>query len=654
MKGKKENNKNENINLKDLFVSSLKTLFSYVYDPAQNLTTMAAVHLIGAVEVVINTVTPIELAKWLINTQLSDHEQNTSIGITQTMLLVPAALLTANIALPRVRGLLTGSVRRNVQKQISLDMVKRVYDGPLDEHIAEPTGDLVATISKNYAETEKVMPVFVELANTSFEALLKSAILYRSCGWVGITPIAVFLPYFLVAFGGELIAGLTKLKNQSVMVEAFDKLLETVNNYTVAQQNGNSERELSKLSNKVLKLEESFAEVNKVEEITALLLAAINRFGFLASLASIYYNPPLAHFWVKKDALILAYYFLTSALKFEALPPKINSLLTGIAGAFLVDKFFKTHPVLKDPDIPVKFKLNKAPCIEFKGVNFSYDKDKKGLANINFIAKAGSTVVIMGPTGCGKSTVLKILQRFYDNYTGEILVDGVNIKRIQLQEYRRYISVVSQETNLLDDTLLENIHYSDPSVDEQTVFQAARFAKLDLSRDRFFAKVEKGGANFSGGEKQRVLIARALVKGGAGYIFLGDEITSALDQQTSREIHEVLEHLGQDVTKILVTHDPNLVRNADLIICMKDGLIVQQGTYEELINTKGGDFYNLYQTMCEKLGVSIEAIKLDHRKSHTTTELTRWAGQRRNSYFFPSLPPNNQIRGSNAESSFQY
>lgn len=625
-------NVKESLNLTDFFVSSLNTLSSYLYDSKENLSRMLAIHVLGATEVIINTIVPIVLLNQLTGSPEFNLEENNSISTKKMMWIVSVALI-AGLALPRIRGLLMGSVKRNVQRQISLDMVRRVYQGPLDEHIAEPTGDLVATISKNYAETEKVMPVLVELSNTSLETLIRSAILYRNYGWIGLTPVAVFLPYLLGAFGGEVYGGLLKLKTSKVMVEAFDQLLETVNNYTVAQQNDSSQRELLKLENKVITLENAFEEVSKVEEITALSVAMINRLGFLAAIASVYYHPPVAGFWKEKDAIIFGYYVLTSALKFEALPPKLNSLLTGIAGAFLVDKFFKTHPVLKEPDAPVKLELAGAPIIEFRGVNFSYGEGKRGLVDINFVVKAGSTVVIMGPTGCGKSTILKILQRFYDNYTGEILVGGVNIANTSLREYRRYISTVSQDTKLIDDTLLENIRYSDPLVDEETAFKAASFAKIDLEKDRFFSKVEKGGINFSGGEKQRTLIARALIKGGAGYIFLGDEMTSALDQKTSREIHQVLDQLGSDVTKIIVTHDPDLVRNADQIICMQGGKIVQNGTFDELIECKEGEFYKLYETRCQELGVLVDAVKFDNSKKAVASELTTWARARRFSYF---------------------
>lgn len=622
------NNNNESLNLSDFFISSLKTLFSYAYDPSENLTKMTAVHVLGATEAAINTFVPI-----MVLHQLTQPSMEKTNSVCNKQVLMIASAFTASVVLPRIRGLLMGSVKRNVQRQVSLDMVQRVYQGPLDEHIAEPTGDLVATISKNYAETEKVMPVSVELLNVSLETLLRSATLFRSYGWAGLTPLAVFFPYLFAAFGGEVYGGLLKLKNSKFMVEAFDKLLETVNNYTVSHQNDSAERELSKLKDKVIQLESSFQEVGNAEEITALVVTLINRLGFLAAIASLYFNPPMDNFWNRKESLLFSYYILTSAMKFETLPPKLNSLLTGIAGAFLVDKFFKTHPVLDNPEKPLPLDLKAAPTIEFKGVNFSYGEDKKSLEDINFVARAGSTVVIMGPTGCGKSTILKILQRFY-NYTGEILVDGIDIAHTDLRNYRKYISAVSQDTNLVNDTLKENIRYSDPFVSEEAVKEAAHFAKFNLD-DRINSIATKGGINFSGGEKQRVLIARALIKGGGGYIFLGDEITSALDQETSREIYHVLEELGNDVTKILVTHDPNLVRNADLIICMQDGKIAQQGTFDQLIASKQGQFFKLYETMCQKLGVSVDAVKRERQETVIPTELTTWARERRHSYFQP-------------------
>lgn len=637
MKSTKENNQDSNINLRDFFVSSLKTLFSYVYSssPTQNSRKMAAVHLLGIAEVVVKTLTPILIINGLNITRPNDQS---IISISNETLMLGFVSLASTFILPRIRHSLIGAVRRDVQQQITMDMVRRVYEGPLDEHMAEPTGDLVATVSKNYSDIEKVMPITEELFNISIEVLLKSAILFSYVGLVGMTPAMVFVPYLLAAFGGEIYAGLLKLGNSQVMVKTFDRLLETVNNYTVAQQNGNSELELSKLRHQISELGKSFAKVNKVEENNSLMLSMINSLGFLSACAYVFLKPPTADFWVSKDMMIFAYYMLTTSLTLGNLPGKINSLLNGIAGAFLVDKFFKTHPVIKDPDNAVDFELKSAPKIEFKNVNFSYN-DKPSLKNISFAVEPGQTIVIMGPTGCGKSTLLKLFQRLYDNFTGEILVNGVNIKNIKPAQLRRPISVIAQDTNLMNDTLFENIKYSDPSANEEDVLEAAQYAKLTLSRDRLFSQVEKGGSNFSGGEKQRALIARALVKGGGGFILLGDEITSALDQETSRDIFQVIEQLG-NVTKIIVTHDPNMVLIADRIICMEAGQINQIGTFEELISDRNGSFYNLYKAMCEKLGASFQtAIKQKEeydRKKHgnNPTKLTNWANRRRYSYLF--------------------
>ena len=503
----------------------------------------------------------------------------------------------------------------------------------MDEHIADPTGDLVATISKNYSETEKVMPVAVELINVSLETLCKSVILYRCFGLVGLTPIGVYIPYFLIAFGGEVCGGLIKLSNQKIMTDTFDKLLETVNNYTVALQNDNASYELTRLKNQVLKLEDSFGKVDKAEEVTALVVTMVNRLGFLASFASVYYNPPVTDFWTNGDATFFAYYVLTSALKFEALPPKFNSLLTGIAGAFLVDKFFKTHPVLEDPDNPIEFSLKSAPTIEFRNVNFCYGDRERKLIDISFMVPPGSTVAIMGHTGCGKSTILKILQRLYDDYTGDVLVNGINVKNTRLREYRRHIGVVSQDTGLIDDTLIQNIKYSDFLATDETAVQAANYAKLDGVRDRFYQAVKKEGLNFSGGEKQRTLIARTFLKG-CGYIFLGDEITSALDQTTAREILRTINSLGNNVTKIMVTHDPNLIRHADLILCMKEGRIVQKGTFAELISPKKGEFYDMYVEFCRALGIiDIEEIERNIPKTSNLPAFTIWADEHREEYF---------------------
>jgi ABC-type multidrug transport system fused ATPase/permease subunit len=418
------------------------------------------------------------------------------------------------------------------------------------------------------------------------------------------------------------------------MVEGFGKLLEVINNYVIAHQYGNLDLEVNKLERSLTKLNKSFTSINHAEQNTAMALSLVAKLGFIGTAAYSYFNPPTPDFWVN-DFMLFGYYILRSTTLAEQLPSKINALFTGLIDTKLIVDFFKKESAILDSEHPIKLDLNEAPSIEFQNVCFNYGEGKPGLSNINFTVKEGQKIAIMGPTGSGKSTLLKLLQRFY-SFEGEIRINDIDITQIKKDELRSYLSIVSQDTNLINDTLLKNIGYGDRNANEEELFTAAKYAKLNLERERFFADVKKEGSNFSGGEKQRANIARALLKP-KSFIFLLDEPTSSLDQQTAKEVHEVLDQLTKNVTTIMVTHDPYAVMYTDLIVYMEQGKILEQGTFNELM-TKKGAFYSQFVIQCDKLGIAVDDIKPSQTANpEDSSEFLAWREARRSQTVLPLL-----------------
>ncbi|KAG0334572.1 Homocysteine S-methyltransferase 1 [Podila horticola] len=240
--------------------------------------------------------------------------------------------------------------------------------------------------------------------------------------------------------------------------------------------------------------------------------------------------------------------------------------------------------------------------VVFENVNFQYDTRQKGLHNISFTAPKGKTVALVGPTGSGKSTILRLLFRFYDVSSGRILVDGQDISKKTQTSLREQIGVVPQDSVLFNDSIFYNINYGRTSASRVEVEEAARAAqihdKIQEFPDGYETKVGERGLRLSGGEKQRVAIARTILKNPP--IVLLDEATSALDSTTESQIQAALAQMTMNRTTLVVAHRLSTIVNADLILCIKDGAIVEQGSHDELItraieNNGEGVYYEMWK-----------------------------------------------------------
>lgn len=253
-----------------------------------------------------------------------------------------------------------------------------------------------------------------------------------------------------------------------------------------------------------------------------------------------------------------------------------------------INEVLDTEATIEDGDKDIKDSGVRGE-IEFKNVNFKYpDAEDYVLSDINFSVKKGETLAIIGATGCGKSTVINLIPRFYDVTEGEVLVDGVNVKDYKQKELRNKIGYVSQKATLFGGTVKSNIAYGDNGkdgfmesdiVDSVYVAQAAEFVeKMDEGYDSYVAQ---GGGNLSGGQKQRLSIARAVCR--HPEIFIFDDSFSALDYRTDRALRSALKKECADATKIIVAQRIGTIRDADKIIVLENGTIAGMGKHDELM-----------------------------------------------------------------------
>ncbi|MEE2745866.1 MAG: lipid A export permease/ATP-binding protein MsbA [Pseudomonadota bacterium] len=281
-------------------------------------------------------------------------------------------------------------------------------------------------------------------------------------------------------------------------------------------------------------------------------------------------------------ALLLAYEPMKRLANLNA------SLQEGLAGAQRLFSILDTQPsIVEKPN--AKPLIVKGGSIDFNKVNFSYADDKKAIDDVSISIPPGKLVALVGPSGAGKSTILNLIPRFYDVYSGHILIDGRDIRDVSFSSLRSNIALVSQEITLFDDTVAANISYGRPKASNDEIVQAAINADAHefilALPDGYNTYVGERGTKVSGGQRQRLAIARAILKNAP--ILLLDEATSALDTESEREVQIALKHLMEGRTTLVIAHRLSTIMDADLIYVIDQGKVVESGQHSDLLNKDG-------------------------------------------------------------------
>jgi ABC-type multidrug transport system fused ATPase/permease subunit len=280
----------------------------------------------------------------------------------------------------------------------------------------------------------------------------------------------------------------------------------------------------------------------------------------------------------------------------------LTQLQTSLSGAA---RFFELLDIpTEEGSYDEKLKPNNS-SIKIENMSFSYIEGQKVFDAINLEVKEGSSVALVGSSGGGKSTLLKVLQGFYKHQEGEILVGGIDIKQLSLGNLRDMFAYVSQDSYIFDGTIEENISYGCPKADRSGIERAAHMANahefISKMVDGYETKVGERGIKLSGGQRQRIAIARAILKNAP--ILLLDEATSSLDSESEKLVQDALEKLMKDRTSLIVAHRLSTIENADLIYVLENGNIIEQGNHQELLS-KGGRYHHLYNIQFQEEDLS--------------------------------------------------
>lgn len=485
-------------------------------------------------------------------------------------------------------------IRNGLVNDLRNDVYKKICILPISFFSDKKKGDIMSRLTSDLADIEwSVVSSLQMLVKDSIMVLVFfSALIIAS--WQLVLFIVVVLPiaYFLIKKIGNSLKR-NSIKGQKEMGVLMSQCEETLGGLRAIKSYGaegvtkqkfkESNNYYTKVMTKIFRRKELASPLT--EFLAIFVLVAVVLFGGELVLAG------------KMSAAILIGFTLIFAKvisPLQELSTAYYNMQKGDAAAIRIYEILDAEEKITECENP-KQVLGLKDSIEFRNVFFSYDNSKENvLKDISFTVKKGQTVALVGESGAGKSTLIDLISRFADVTSGEILFDGVNIKEIGINALRSQIGIVTQEAILFNDTIFRNISFGNPNATMEDVIAAAKIANADS----FISKMEKGyythlsdrGMSLSGGERQRLCIARAILKNPE--ILLLDEATSALDTQNEHEVQQALTHLMKDRTSVVIAHRLTTIMNADNILVMDKGVIVESGTHKELLE-KGGIYSNL-------------------------------------------------------------
>ncbi|MEM5564240.1 ABC transporter ATP-binding protein [Psychroserpens sp. AS72] len=494
-----------------------------------------------------------------------------------------------------IAGIFTFLMRQtiiNVSRFIEYDLKNEIYQQyqnlSLNFYKANKTGDLMNRISEDVGKVRMYAgPAIMYTINTV--TLFIVALIYM----ISVAPkltLYTVLPLPLLSF---IIYKLSKvINNRSRVVQEYLSHLsaytqESFSGISVIKSYGIEERnydEFNKLSEESKQKQIDLTKVQALFFPSMILLIGLSNV-LVAYIGGMQY----INGEIKEIGTIAEFLIYVNMLTWPVATVGwvTNLVQQAEASQKRINQFLQEEPEVKN--------LNTTPTnidgnIEFKNVSYVYpDTNIKALDNVSFSLKKGETLAILGKTGSGKSTILDLIGRLYDVQDGEILIDGTKINQINLKSLRDHIGYVPQDAFLFSDTIENNIMFGKEDATEEEVIQAAKNADVHKNIKTFTngykTKLGERGVTLSGGQKQRISIARAIIK--APEIMLFDDCLSAVDTETEEKILKSLRKISEGKTTIIVSHRVSSAKDADKIIVLEDGKIIQKGTHETLVNTDG-------------------------------------------------------------------
>ena len=519
--------------------------------------------------------------------QLGHLDQQTGLwlGIPLAIILAYGIFRLSSLVLNELRDALFARVAQNAVRVLALKVFEHLHSLSIRFHLSRKTGALNRFIDRGTNGVRFLLSfVAFNIVPTVIELLLVGGILWALFGfaYTAITIVTivlyVWLTFLITTWRTRIRREMNDAENE-IGSRTVDSLL----NFETVRYFNNETHEVARLDLALADYETAAVRTRESLSLLNAAQAGVVTVGITLMLL-------LAAFDIRNgdmtvgDFVVVNTYLLQVAIPLNILGTvyrEIRQAMVDMENLFsLVDE--KIDVADAEDARPLR---HDGGSIEFRSVRFSYEAERTILHNISFSVAPGTTTAIVGPTGSGKSTISRLLLRFYDPQTGQVLIDGQDIRDVTQHSLRQAIGVVPQDTVLFNDTLYYNIAYGDPKADEDRILAAAKAAQLDDLIRRlpsgYQTTVGERGLKLSGGEKQRVAIARALLRDPEVFFF--DEATSSLDSATEREIQGNFAAISKGRTSLVIAHRLSTIVNADQILVLADGEITERGTHPQLL-----------------------------------------------------------------------
>ena len=521
---------------------------------------------------------------------------NLAFGIPLAIILAYGFARWSSTAFGELRDALFSRVSQNAVRQVGLGVFQHLHSLSLRFHLDRKTGALNRFIDRGTKGIQFLLSFVVfNLLPTFVEILLVCGILWYKFGVqyalvTGVTiGVYVWLTFSITAWRIRIRRQMNEADN-----EASTRSVDSLLNFETVKYFNNEEHEGQRIDTALRAYEIGAAKSRESLALLNVAQAAAVTSGILIMLIMAALN-------IRDGTITLGGFVVINAYLLQLSMPlnflgtvyrEIQQSLVDMENMFsLLDE----EQEIKDPPgaLPIDIKDG---AVEFDNITFSYQTDRVILKQVNFTLEPSQTVAIVGPTGSGKSTISRLLFRFYEVEAGNIRIDNQDISQVTQDSLRQAIGVVPQDTVLFNDTIYYNIRYAKPDAPAEAVYEAARTARIHEFITSLPAgyetRVGERGLKLSGGEKQRVAIARTVLKNPK--IFFFDEATSALDSNTESEIQTNLDEISKDRTTLIIAHRLSTVVRADQILVLDQGTIIERGTHQQLL-ANGGKYARMWE-----------------------------------------------------------
>lgn len=480
-------------------------------------------------------------------------------------------------------------LRSGISKDLRVAMYDKILTLPVSYFTDRKKGDIMIRLSGDIGEVEgNILNSILELWRTPF------SILFTLIALITISPSLTLIALIVLPFMAWIISSIGK----SLKKDAKKGLTETGNVLSVIDETLNGAKII-----KIFNAEESMKNrfMNIVLTLRRLSINMMKKYElaspsseFLGSVAMIFITWYGGILILDGEGLNLPSFLVYIALFFQLLEPaktlstSITNLHKGTASTDRLIETLETSIQIYEPENA--FEISEIrEGIQLKNINFQYVEGHPILQDVNLFLPKGKTVAVVGQSGSGKTTLANLIARFYDVDSGVIYIDGHDLRDLNLKVYRKLLGMVTQESILFNDTIANNIKLSNPEATMSEVMEAAKVANalefIEQLPNGFETTIGEGGGKLSGGQKQRIAIARAILKNPP--IMILDEATSALDTQSERLVQDALDNLMSNRTSVVIAHRLSTIVNADKIVVMERGRIMEEGTHIELLERNG-------------------------------------------------------------------